>query len=230
MYTNLRLREAHPDVALSAWPGEHGELARWGASGRVDVALSFEAPRRGNWSVVTLFEDRHVQASTVARKVQRWDPGYVYVDMGPELRRQHAAAYPIDETPDVTFGHSRWALEHILRWGGSAYLSLRLVRSQLHAGQPFRVEGAHEFRRTCYLAPDAQHLGRAALEVELRTECPPRRTSPSSRCVIETADFYLAGLLRCRSSLLEDVRGRARGWRSGSTDRRTRINLGRRTR
>jgi LysR family transcriptional regulator, flagellar master operon regulator len=144
------VRRTQPDIALSVWPGEDADLVRWLASGLVDAVLGFEIAGREHWSVRPLFEDALVQVATVRRGLMRWDPGYVYVDMGPDFRRQHAAAYPVEETAAVTFGQSTWALQHILRWGGSGYLPLRLVHAHLEDGRLCRVEGAPVFRRACY--------------------------------------------------------------------------------
>ena len=68
----------------------------------------------------TVFEDVFMQFSTVRREVQRWDPSYVYVDVGDRFRLFHADAYPVEESAAPTFNNPTHALEHILRIGGSA--------------------------------------------------------------------------------------------------------------
>ena len=145
------MRRDNPQVALSVWPGEHADINRWLDSGLVDAALMFEVQPRGAWSVRPLMEDQLVQVATRERDVMRWDPDYVYVDHGAEFRRQHAAAYPVEETAAVSFGHSVWALEHILRHGGSGYLPMRLIKEHLAAGALYRVKGAARFNRAAYL-------------------------------------------------------------------------------
>lgn len=146
------LRRDHPRVAVEVWNGTNEELNGWLGSGLIDMALLFD-PRSGDdRRVSALFEDRLVQVASAARALQRWDPAYVYVDHGTAFRRQHAIAYPVEETAAVTFGNSPWALEHILQYGGSGYLPERLVREYLDAGRLFAVEGATVFTRTAYLA------------------------------------------------------------------------------
>jgi len=51
----------------------------------------------------------------------------------------------------VTFTNSAFALNHILKWGGSAYLPYRIAKRQLDAGQLFEVKDAPRFRRGVYL-------------------------------------------------------------------------------
>ena len=42
-----------------------------------------------NFPDIAEYTDRLVQVATVKRKAQTWDPAYVYVDLGPDFRRQH---------------------------------------------------------------------------------------------------------------------------------------------
>lgn len=142
-----RVLERQSGVAVEAWPGDMGEVRRWLASGLIDAAL-VPSPLAGRGLLSTpLAPDRLVQVATVRRKAQRWDPAYIFVDHGAEFRRQHTAAWPVEETARVTFGASRWALDHLLKTGGSAYLPLRLVQGLLNEDRLHRVEGAPEFTR-----------------------------------------------------------------------------------
>lgn len=145
------MRKHNPQVALSVWPGEHADINRWLDSGLVDAALVLDVHPRNAWSVRALMEDQLIQVATRQRDVMRWDPDYVYVDHGADFRRQHAAAYPVEETAAVSFGHSAWALKFILKHGGSGYLPARVVSEHLAAGRLYRVNGAVSFARTAYL-------------------------------------------------------------------------------
>lgn len=148
------MRRANPRVAVSVWAGDRGEIEQWLQSGMIDVAMLFDAQLKTDWTVEALFTDRLVQVATRKRSLMRWDPAYVYVDMGAEFRRRHAAAYPVDETPAVTFGNSAWALGHILESEGSGYLPLRLATPHVESGALHLVDGAPAFERTAYLAHD----------------------------------------------------------------------------
>ncbi len=147
-----RIRREHPDVALSMWSGDATAIARWVSGGMVDLAVSLEPVTASGWESRVIAQDRLVQIATVERSIQRWDPDYVYVDHGPEFRRQHAAAYPVDETPSMTFGSAGWALEFILTNGGSGYIPYRMAADHIESGALFTVKGTAEFVRPVYLA------------------------------------------------------------------------------
>ena len=149
------LSDSEPQMAMSAWMGGQSELVRWLSSGLIDVAICYSPVVRENWVLHTLTDDRLIQVATVKRALMRWDPGYIYVDHGEEFRKHHAATYPDGDTPAVTFGSPIWALEYLLKRGGSAYLPARLVAGHLGAGLLFPVEGAREFQRSVYLVAEA---------------------------------------------------------------------------
>lgn len=146
-----QVRGAHPDLALETWSGDLGEIRRWLASGLADAALTPEPLTGPDLGLREVMQDRLVQVSTVRRPAQRWDPAYVYVDLGAEFRRQHSLAWPGDETAHMTFGSSRWALDYLLDKGGSAYLPARLSAPHVREARLYPVEGAPEFFRPLYL-------------------------------------------------------------------------------
>ena len=147
-----QLRRAQPMIAIGAWSGQESDLQVWLANGIADVALMYDPQVNGSFALEPAFEDVFAQFSTVERGLQRWDPTYVFVDLGDEFRRGHAETYPVDETAVVSFNNSEHALRHILRWGGSAYLPQRVARDHVESGRLFEVTGARRFKRTAYLA------------------------------------------------------------------------------
>lgn len=149
------LREHHPDVALSFWAGDVEDIERWLSSGLVDVALMFDAAVTGGWQVHKLFDDPLIQVASEPRGYVDWDPGYVYVDLGREFRRLHAEAFSVARTPVITISSSNWAVDYLLKWGGSGYLPRRMADPQIAAGRLFAVDGTPEFLRTAYLVSRA---------------------------------------------------------------------------
>ena len=145
------VRRDQPDLALEAWSGDLGDIKRWLSSGLVDAALVPEPLTAPDLASHRIGEDRLVQVSSVRRAVQAWDPAYIYVDLGPEFRRRHSLAWPVDETARMTFGASRWALDHLLENGGSAYLPWRLTAPLVRQGRLHPVEGSPEFTRAMHL-------------------------------------------------------------------------------
>ncbi len=150
-----RARQARPEIALSCWPGSAEDLARWLTSGLIDVALSYSSRPDGQIAVEAIGEDRFVLVASSPRGLMDWDPAYVYVDLGEQFRRQHAAAYPVEETAAVTFGAPEWALDFLLRNGGSGYLPLRMARQAIAEERLFPVPDAPVFTRPLYLARHA---------------------------------------------------------------------------
>ncbi|MEM7207948.1 MAG: LysR family transcriptional regulator [Pseudomonadota bacterium] len=149
-------RTSTENGAVSAWMGDQAELVRWLASGLIDVAVCYSPVLREGWSLHPLPDDELLQVATVARKLMRWDPGYIYVDHGEEFRKDHAATYADGDTPTVTFGSPVWALEYLLRNGGSAYLPRRLVSPLIADGTLFEVDGARRFSRSVYLVANGE--------------------------------------------------------------------------
>ncbi|MEX2202167.1 MAG: LysR family transcriptional regulator [Dongiaceae bacterium] len=140
----------HPEMALEVWPGEPAEMRRWLSGGLVDVAFSLEPVTGDGVASRETMRDALVQVATIDRDVQAWDPAYIYVDLGPAFRRDHRLAWPGDDTPRITYASSGWALEHLLRKGGSAYLPWRLAAAHVAAGRLYPVRGADEFSRPVY--------------------------------------------------------------------------------
>lgn len=154
-----RIRSAHPQFAVSVWSGVSDEIHRWLSGGMIDAAFVFEAQSNANCVIEPLFEDWLLQVSTEKRSYMRWDPHYVYVDLGPDFRRRHAEAYPVDETAIITFGSSDWALDHLMTNGGSGYLPWRRVAKRIADKQLFPVAGTPVFKRMVYIAHSQHRTG-----------------------------------------------------------------------
>lgn len=141
------VRRNFPQVAISAWPGEQADIDRWLASGLVDAAFCYSPKLSEDRKAISLPDDRLILVSCEKRALMRWDPAYIFVDNGEAFRRAHAATYPDGDMPQVTFGGAVWALEHMIRHGGSAYLPQRLIESHLQTSKLHQVVDAPEFFR-----------------------------------------------------------------------------------
>ncbi len=143
-------RAEQQDVAFEAWPGEQAEISRWLDSGLVDAALTLLPVTGDDISVCELDRDRLVLVSSESRSGMEWDENYVYVDLGADFRRQHSLAWTKDNTARTAFGSSGWALDYLLRNGGSAYLPWRLVEGYVEIGRLHCVQDVPEFSRSVY--------------------------------------------------------------------------------
>lgn len=150
------VRRASPGVAVAVWPGEQRQVDHWLRTGLVDIAFCY-APQSGeSFASRVLFDDSLVLVADRPGNFPDLLPDYVYVDHGDEFRRQHAAAFPLAATSAVTIASSDWALDHILRHGGSGYLPLRHVAAALERAVLHRVDGAPGLSRRVYVVENAQ--------------------------------------------------------------------------
>ncbi|NNJ76538.1 MAG: LysR family transcriptional regulator [Anderseniella sp.] len=140
----------HNDVAFEAWPGDHAEISRWLNSGLVDAAITLLPVTSDDITSCELNRDRLVQVSSEPRTAVEWDGNYIFVDLGADFRRQHSLAWPIDKTARTAFGSSGWALDYLLRKGGSAYLPWRMSERHVDDGRLHVVPDVPEFSRAVY--------------------------------------------------------------------------------
>ena len=140
----------HKDIAFEAWPGDHAETGRWLNSGLVDAAITLLPVTGDDITSCELSRDRLVQVSSEPRPAMEWDDKYIFVDLGADFRRRHSLAWPTDNTARTAFGSSGWALDHLLRKGGSAYLPWRMCAPHVEAGRLHVVQDVPEFSRAVY--------------------------------------------------------------------------------
>ncbi len=146
-----QIKHSQNEVAFSSWSGDQTTLDKWLDNDLIDAAICYQPVLKTNRHEYKLPGDTLVLVSTDKRNLVRWDPQYIYVDSGEEFRKQHAIAYPDGDTPMVTFGSVIWAKEYLIKTGGSAYLPLRLIQSELENKKLHRVPDAPEFNRNIWL-------------------------------------------------------------------------------
>jgi DNA-binding transcriptional LysR family regulator len=141
-----RLRHEFPSHAVRAELGDGAQLQQKVRRGTLDAALVYEPEYVPGIQVETLLEEKLVQI----RSIQ--NPGsYVYVDWGPEFRRQHDESLPEHAKSSLHFNLGPLALQYILQYGGRGYFRTRVVQSYLNNGVLARVEEAPEFSYPVYL-------------------------------------------------------------------------------
>jgi DNA-binding transcriptional LysR family regulator len=143
-------------IAVAAWPGEQSQLDRWLNIGLIDLAFCYVPQTGQNFASRVLFDDELILVSSNAAASPDLDQSYVYVDQGDEFRRQHAAAFPGDTTSAITIASADWAVDHLLRNGGSGYLPRRHVAGLIVDRRLHEVADAPRFRRRVYLVESAQ--------------------------------------------------------------------------
>lgn len=145
------VNDRNPRMAVSVWPGDQSELYRMLSAGLLDMALTFRLAAPGDKTVYRLPPDDLVLYATEPDRPLRADPGYIFVDLGPEFLTKHALAYSDAGTARVTFGSAIWALTYLLEREGSAYLPRRLAASHLKAARLYETRNAPAFQRNIFL-------------------------------------------------------------------------------
>jgi DNA-binding transcriptional LysR family regulator len=156
-----RLRRELSTSAVRAELGDGALLQQKVRSGVLDAALVYEPEYVAGIQVEAVVEEKLVHIRTSQK------PGpYVYVDWGPEFRRQHDVSLPEYVKSSLYFNLGPLALQYILQFGGSGYFRTRVVRSYLDHGVLERVKEAPEFSYPVYVVyPRAS--SRAGLQAAL---------------------------------------------------------------
>ena len=141
----------NPKMALSVWPGDQAALHQKLNAGLLDVALTYRLAAPAHQTVYRLPPDDLVLYASEPDRPVRFDPGYIYVDLGAEFLTKHALAFSDAGTARVTFGSAIWALNYMLEKGGTAYLPRRLALPHLQAGHLFEMLEAPAFTRNIFL-------------------------------------------------------------------------------
>jgi DNA-binding transcriptional LysR family regulator len=151
------MQAGHPNVSIRAESALEPELMQGLIEGRLDIGVMYTPQSRPGLKVEQLFEERLVMVSTDRKSVPEPQPGYVYVDWGPEFYTRHSACFPNFGGPALTANIGWLGLQHVLSNGGSGYFPLRIARSHIAAKRLHVVENAPEFFMPAYVAYHADH-------------------------------------------------------------------------
>lgn len=140
-----------PGVAWRAEVGVESELMRGLIEGGLDIGVMYTPESRPSLKIEHLFDDRLLLVSTGPRARPESDPGYVYVDWGPEFLARHAASFPDFHGSVLTASIGWLGLLHVLQNGGAGYFPVRLVRPHLTSGKLVAHPDAPEFSLAVHL-------------------------------------------------------------------------------
>ncbi|MBU6491848.1 LysR family transcriptional regulator [Pandoraea sp.] len=141
-----RMRRDMTNYGIRAELGDGSALQQKVRSGALDAALVYEPEYAPGIQVEQVLEEKLIQICAVHSPSP-----YVYVDWGPEFRRQHDAALPEHARGPLYFNLGPLALQYILQFGGSGYFRTRVVSLYLDRGVMERVKDAPEFSYPIYL-------------------------------------------------------------------------------
>ena len=119
--------------------------------GRIDIGVMYTPQSRPGLKVEQLFEEQLILVSTDPKSAPEPQPGYVYVDWGPEFYARHSAFFPNFAGPSLTANIGWLGLQHVLENGGSGFFARRIVEPLLKTRRLHVVAGAPEFSMPAYV-------------------------------------------------------------------------------
>ncbi len=143
---STQLRRTLPSFAIHIEVGEEPTLRAKLERGLLDAALVYRPEYWPGMQVEQIMEEKLIQVASTLNP----EP-YVYIDWGPDFRRQHDAALPDKARNVLSFNLGPLALQYILQCGGAGYFRSRVVKRYLSKGLMRRVDLAPEFSYPVFL-------------------------------------------------------------------------------
>ena len=150
------MRRARPEISLRAESGLEPELMQGLIEGRIDIGVMYTPQSRPGLKVELLFEEKLILVSTDKNGKPEPQPGYVYVDWGPEFYARHNTCFPSFGGPPLTANIGWLGLQHVLENGGSGYFPRRIVLPHLKSKRLNLIGGAPEFSMPAYVVYPAR--------------------------------------------------------------------------
>ena len=145
------MRSAIPEVAIRAEVGLSDGLMRQLVEGILDIGVMYTPQSRSGFMIEELISEKVVMVSTNSETTGPGEPGYVYVDWGPEFYQSYTNAYPDLDAPILSVSHGPLALSYIFENGGSCYLPQRFIRKYMGTGRLYAISTAQEFFRPSFM-------------------------------------------------------------------------------
>lgn len=133
-----RLRARRPSLAIKASTGFSDTLMRDLSDGALDLAVMYRPQIRPGFAVERLFDDDLVLVTSDDLERDSGygaDPGYVFVDWGPEFRADHALNFPQAGAPSVQLDLGTLGLQYLIANKASGYFPRRVVERELASGR-----------------------------------------------------------------------------------------------
>ncbi|AUN93711.1 LysR family transcriptional regulator [Pseudazoarcus pumilus] len=138
--TTFTQRRVHVEV------GDSSVLQQKLLRGDLDAALVYRPFYCEGVQVEQLLEEKLIQVESAAQR----EP-YIYVDWGPDFRREHDAAFPSRREHALSFNLGPLALHYLFQCGGRGYFRTRVTRRALRQGTIRIVPNAPEFTYPVFL-------------------------------------------------------------------------------
>jgi DNA-binding transcriptional LysR family regulator len=146
-----QMRSARPEISIRAESGLEPELMQRLIEGLIDIGVMYTPQSRPGLKVELLFEEKLILVSTDKNGKPEPQPGYVYVDWGPEFYARHNTCFPNFGGPPLTANIGWLGLQHVLENGGSGFFPKRIVLPHLKSKRLYLIGGAPEFSMPAYV-------------------------------------------------------------------------------
>lgn len=152
----MQLRRALPDSVIHVEIGDSSMLQQRLERGLLDAVLVYRPEYHAGLQVVQVMEEKLIQIESTHNP----EP-YIYVDWGPDFRKEHDAALPDKSRTVLSFTHGPLAMHYLLQCGGSGYFRTRVTKRALADGRIRVVPNTPEFSYPVFLVHSRE--GNAAL-------------------------------------------------------------------
>jgi DNA-binding transcriptional LysR family regulator len=184
------MQATNPEISIRAESALEPEIMQGLVEGRIDIGVMYTPQSRPGLKVELLFEEQLILVSTDPNGEAEPQPGYVYVDWGPEFYTRHSACFPNFAGPSLTANIGWLGLQHVLENGGSGYFPRRIVQPHLKARRLHIVFNAPEFSMPAYVAYPLDRVGghvSSALEIMHRIASTKPATATDTKALKRTA-------------------------------------------
>jgi LysR family transcriptional regulator, flagellar master operon regulator len=184
------MKEARPEISIRAESGLEPELMQGLIEGRTDIGVMYTPQSRPGLKIEQLFEEKLILVSTDPKAKPKPQPGYVYVDWGPEFYARHSACFPNFVGPSLSANIGWLGLQHVLENGGSGYFPKRIVLPLLKAKRLSLIAGAPEFSMPAYVVYPLEYdrdLFGGALEIMRQVANPEKNRTAGKRTIKRVA-------------------------------------------
>jgi len=178
------MKAARPEISIRAESGLEPELMQGLIEGRTDIGVMYTPQSRPGLKIEQLFEEKLILVSTDPKGKPEPQPGYVYVDWGPEFYARHTACFPNFAGLSLSANIGWLGLQHVLENGGSGYFPKRIVLPHLRAKRLSVIVGAPEFSMPAYVVYPLEYdrdLFGSALEIMHRMVNPQNKKTAGRR-------------------------------------------------
>lgn len=146
------VHRAYPDVALIVESHTPDTLVRRLLDGQLDLGFILEPPQIDTLEIVEVAILRLVMITDKpnVKVADALEKGFIAIDWGIGQAVQQRRLYPDASESQYRMAQASVALEFIKEFGGSAYVSNRMVIDEVARGELFVVKGAKPIDRMVY--------------------------------------------------------------------------------